>query len=413
MPSRNLQQHNILWVIILCMGITFHTPPEDLGPEYELAWPPELFQSEVSALITSNLSRYELEKQGAFLLEQAFVDPAVSREFRQSSQDFTDWQSPMRLTQTQLLNFFSDSANKLPKAHTSAPYWIQKKAGAAQGQSSPFGRDNLWSDWLKTVENLIDEGYYSKIAPDPCVDDDIDVPEVHDQLDWHVQRLIGVPEVWSSSRTSEPGREMALTLIEIFHDLISRPRSRFYHDFSNCGWHYSDYSRTTGQALYRWKINKLLLAHQEVLVLSDSGSDRGRLVHKVDEGRTVLVHSVSETEDSTSKNSVDHAIALFRKRDSTFEDKRSACAELALILEDRRDLIQENFLKKDEKLIFQLANQFHIRHRDGRQHGDYAVEFLEWIFWIYLSTVELTNQIIDSQGPVEMSNVTQSSEDAE
>ena len=93
-------------------------------------------------------------------------------------------------------------------------------------------------------------------------------------------------------------------------------------------------------------------------------------------------------------NSVEHGIALFRKRGVTREDKRSACVALALVLEDRRRLLKEEMLRKDEGMLFKIANEFDIRHRDGKQYDNYGDEFFDWIFWIYLSTIELTNRVI-------------------
>ncbi|NUL46716.1 hypothetical protein F7P69_16145, partial [Cellulosimicrobium funkei] len=111
----------------------------------------------------------------------------------------------------------------------------------------------------------------------------------------------------------------------------ARPRNRWYHDFSDCGWHYQDHFRPAGQALYRWKVNDILERHHTGLLLADSGEDRGRLIRRLGDGRGELVEAVIKTRDSTSKGSVGHAIALFRKRGDTRDDKRSACSALALI----------------------------------------------------------------------------------
>lgn len=40
---------------------------------------------------------------------------------------------------------------------------------------------------------------------------------------------------------------------------------------------------------------------------------------------------------------------------------------------------------------------FHIRHQDVKQKRDYDEFYLDWIFWLYLSTIELTNRVIDEQ----------------
>lgn len=48
----------------------------------------------------------------------------------------------------------------------------------------------------------------------------------------------------------------------------------------------------------------------------------------------------------------------------------------------------------DEGALFHIANKFAIRHQNKQQLGDYDPAFLDWVFWWYLGTVELTNRII-------------------
>jgi len=36
-----------------------------------------------------------------------------------------------------------------------------------------------------------------------------------------------------------------------------------------------------------------------------------------------------------------------------------------------------------------------VRHQDTKQKRDYDEFYLDWIFWVYLTSVELTNRVID------------------
>jgi hypothetical protein len=133
------------------------------------------------------------------------------------------------------------------------------------------------------------------------------------------------------------------------------------------------------------------------LRLAESGDDVGRLVHVVDEARSDLLIQTPDTATADVASRVDHAIALFRRRDSGLEDKRSAIVALAGILEQRRQLIKNTSLltKKDENALFDIANNFALRHQNLNQQGDYDSAFLDWIFWWYLATIALTNSIIE------------------
>ncbi|WP_198682005.1 hypothetical protein [Kribbella rubisoli] len=67
---------------------------------------------------------------------------------------------------------------------------------------------------------------------------------------------------------------------------------------------------------------------------------------------------------------------------------------LALVLEERRALLKEELLSKDERALFEIANGFAIRHQKENQRADYNPAFRDWVFWWYLATIELTNRMI-------------------
>jgi hypothetical protein len=64
------------------------------------------------------------------------------------------------------------------------------------------------------------------------------------------------------------------------------------------------------------------------------------------------------------------------------------------VLEDRRSLIKAELVSKDSGALFDIANNFDLRHRRADQRTDYDPAFLDWIFWWYLATIELTDQLL-------------------
>ncbi len=99
-------------------------------------------------------------------------------------------------------------------------------------------------------------------------------------------------------------------------------------------------------------------------------------------------------DDTGVAERVRHAVSLYRRRDSTEHDKRSAVIVLSGILEERRELIRAEVGRKDEGALFTLANEFAVRHQRRGQQGDYDPAFLDWMFWWYLGTIELTETIL-------------------
>src|SRR5699024_6355549 len=154
----------------------------------------------------------------------------------------------------------------------------------------------------------------------------------------------------------------------------------------------TDYDRTSGQALYRWRINQVLATSTLELRLADEGDDIGRMVRVLPDGLDDLVAKLADV-SSTGDSSIPHAIGLFRRHGATREDRRSAVRELADVLEGHRELLQAELLSKDEGALFQIANKFGIRHRGADQRTDYADEYLDWLFQWYLATVDLVYRL--------------------
>lgn len=123
--------------------------------------------------------------------------------------------------------------------------------------------------------------------------------------------------------------------------------------------------------------------------LADGGEDQGQLVAVFDEGRSALLADVLGRALPDMAARVRHAVALFRRRGATGEDKRSALITLAGILEERGQLIKEELVTAGEGALFHIANKFAIRHQNRQQLSGYDPAFLDWVFWWYLGTVEL------------------------
>jgi len=185
-----------------------------------------------------------------------------------------------------------------------------------------------------------------------------------------------------------------LDMTELLHDPVAAPRSRSFHSWSNCGWHHGDFSLSLGRSVFRWSVNRILDRTALGLRLAEEGEDRGRLVVVTDDARTELAHRMAERDDASSGDVVRHALALYRARGAGEHEKRSACIALAGVLEERRPLLRDRLFRQDEGALFQVANQFAIRHQNAQQQADYDPIFLDWVFWFYLATLELIDRLL-------------------
>ena len=239
------------------------------------------------------------------------------------------------------------------------------------------------------VDEFWTEFYFARTLGYSCVDDTDDERSSPEQ---ELDRRVSKPHLWSQE--SESWTEVDLCdFIEVFHDLAAWPTMGWYHDFNDCGWHPQGFSDRLGQALYRWRMNCLLDQTLFRFRLADKGEDIGRMVTFISGELGQLIDDVLDGEVGPHED-VTHAVALFRDRDGTRDMQRSAIVSLAGILESRRQLLQDHLLTNDEGALFQIANQFDLRHRKADQRSDYATEFLEWTFYWYLATVQLTDRLI-------------------
>jgi hypothetical protein len=273
------------------------------------------------------------------------------------------------------------------------PYWAGRQVGVTPPTPpDPAAAPERFTDLIR---HLSANGYLDRDFSEPCVLSDPDKHYGRD-LDSELRQRLGHPgpgRLWPL-RPDTWDSDTFYSLIEIFHDLVARPRGR-WDDHDDCGPHFHDFETEAGRRVYRVLVNRLLEEHGVELRLAIDGEDEGRLVHTVDEARTDLINQALAPDTSNVAARVRHAIAQFRGRVATEHDKRSAVLTLVGVLEERRELVRTEIGRKDEGALFTLANEFAIRHQRRGQQGDYDPAFLDWMFWWYLATVELTDRILD------------------
>jgi len=70
------------------------------------------------------------------------------------------------------------------------------------------------------------------------------------------------------------------------------------------------------------------------------------------------------------------------------DEKKDAIRDLADVLEYLRPRLKDVLSSKDENDLFNLANNFGIRHHNANQKTDYDKEiWYPWMFYYYLATI--------------------------
>ncbi len=187
-------------------------------------------------------------------------------------------------------------------------------------------------------------------------------------------------------------------IIEFFYDRISEPvetENLYIHGWNGCGYHYEKYSMEAGQEKYRKEINEALCDYGEGYELSAGGE----ILHIPDDGvKKILEAKVPDNAKGNIKERIYQAQELFYRGRSSYANRRSAVKELADCFEFLKDDLNSVLNSKDEKDLFNIANNFGIRHYDKNQKTDYDQGiWLSWMFHYYLATLHAALRLIEKR----------------
>jgi hypothetical protein len=138
---------------------------------------------------------------------------------------------------------------------------------------------------------------------------------------------------------------------------------------------------TPGQDEFREEMNSVLRLHDPPYEMNDEGEI---IESGPEEFRTLLDAAVPPgTEDDLSVKMA-AAVKRFQARGVSIDDRRHAVRDLADVLEALRADMKTTMLSADESALFNIANNFAIRHHNRKQRGDYdRVTWLRWMFYVY------------------------------
>jgi len=238
-----------------------------------------------------------------------------------------------------------------------------------------------------------ERGYFQEAFGYFCVD----AGEVPGSLGYDIEAqmflLIRKPGLWPiRERVFQYQEEDLFDVIEFLYDHVSKPVDGFFHSFNNCGWHYDTFDKAAGQAEFREAINDILQDYKSGYELSPSGE----ILELAEPGLESLFEANLPTYDPQNvEQRVRSAILKFRRYRSSLEERRDAIRDLADVLEFLRPQVKKVLSSKDESDLFNLANNFGIRHHNLRQKTDYdKAIWYSWMFYYYLATIHACLRLI-------------------
>lgn len=274
----------------------------------------------------------------------------------------------------------------------SRPYYSER---AGRGPAAvALSLDDLRRLFKSMFSLLGDEGYFQEYLGYECVDSGFVPGLIGTDLQAELLLTLRKPDLWPIHATIDNWSEDDLfDMIEFLYDHVSKPTERHFHSYGNCGWHCTEFDSHEGQSEFRGKVNRLLRAYDsgfelskegEVLAVSPSGLE------------PILEASVPHGDLENVTERVAAAVKKFRRHRSSVTDRRDAVRGLADVLEFLRPQLKKVLLSQDEADLFNIANNFDIRHHRSGQKTEYDKPiWLSWMFYYYLATIHAAVRLIE------------------
>ncbi|KHF24992.1 hypothetical protein [Solemya velum gill symbiont] len=218
----------------------------------------------------------------------------------------------------------------------------------------------------RIFDQLRSDGYFDEAFGYWCIDADHIEGNVKDI---ELEMLLGIRKknLWPISEyASSYSEDDFLDVIEFLYHYVSKPIDGTMHSYGGCGMHWETFNKEEGKKFYREKINSVLAHYKNKFELSS----KGEVLHQPEQGFEQIFTADVPSKDTNVIGRINAATTNFRRHDSSIDDRRQAVRDLADVLEYLKPQVQELLTNKDEKDLFNIANNFGIRHHNDKQKTD-------------------------------------------
>ena len=273
-------------------------------------------------------------------------------------------------------------------------YYSQRTGTNPNVSGLPLG--DIADLFVRVFLELQQDGYFSEAFGFSCTDIDHIPGKVRD-VGLAILLAVKKRGLWPIEACWHQYSEDDLfDVIEFLFQNASKPVDGTYHSHNGCGMHWETFNQTEGRSFFREKINQVLASYQKKFELSAIGE----VLQRPEEGFEPIFEADIPSGDGNVVSRINAAVLRYRRHASTIDDRRQAVRDLADVLEYLRPQVKELLTAADESDLFNIANNFGIRHHNDKQKTSYDTSlWLSWMFYFYLATIHVVLRKIDHENP--------------
>ncbi|HEX3553384.1 MAG TPA: hypothetical protein VIA62_09150 [Thermoanaerobaculia bacterium] len=257
-----------------------------------------------------------------------------------------------------------------------------------------LGLPDLKKLFLALHEDFSSRSYFDEAFGSHCVDSGYMPGALGSDIERSLFLALRKEDLWPIHTHLESYTEDdVFDIIEFLFDHVSKPIDGYYHDYANCGMHYSSFNREEGRTEFRLALNSFLETYAAGYTLKENGE-----LHQIPEKgmERLMAASLPRVDPANVEARVAAAVSRFQRYRSSLEDRKHALRDLADVLEYLRPRAKKVLAKQDETDIFNLANNFGIRHHNQAQKTNYDTAiWYSWLFYYYLATIHACLRLLE------------------
>lgn len=206
------------------------------------------------------------------------------------------------------------------------PYYAQRK-GNISGQFDFLALRQLAGSLFQKLDV---DGFFDESFGFHCVDQGFVAGKLGQHVEFTVHLRLGKPNLWPFvERVYDYDEDDLFSVIEFLYDHVSKPVRGQLHDYGNCGMHWEEFDGEAGRKEFREHVNLLLARYGEGYELSL----QGEILETAPAGMAPLLQADVPITNANVQARLQSAIAKFRERKSTPNDRRDVIRDLADVLE--------------------------------------------------------------------------------